>query len=205
VAGFTGASLGENAITLSFATVLLFGLANLLADAVSMGLGNFLSVRADQRAYAFQRDQVRSEIVSEREVMKDKTRVALVAQGLPSEEANELTELYSRNTELWLDYWMDNQLGLTDPSQDKSAITSTVTFLSFVVFGFIPLVPYAFLVQDIEARFISAISFAIGAIILLGLLRWRVTSEKLLNVLVEMLAVGVVAGSVAYAVGTFFR
>ena len=52
VAGFSGAALSNETTTqLSFLVVLLFGLANLFADGVSMGLGNFLSVKSDQDLY----------------------------------------------------------------------------------------------------------------------------------------------------------
>ena len=52
VAGFAGASLSsDNAVQISFLIVLLFGLANLFADAASMGLGNFLSVRSEKDLY----------------------------------------------------------------------------------------------------------------------------------------------------------
>mgnify|MGYP001588355272 FL=1 len=51
VSGFSGAqSLIGNTITPAF-TVLLFGLANLFADSVSMSLGNFISLRSQQDQY----------------------------------------------------------------------------------------------------------------------------------------------------------
>lgn len=48
VAGFTGANNPELMLNKGYMIVLLFGFANLFADATSMGLGNFLSVRTDQ-------------------------------------------------------------------------------------------------------------------------------------------------------------
>jgi len=48
VAGFTGASSSGLLLDKGYLVVLLFGFANLFADATSMGLGNFLSVRTDQ-------------------------------------------------------------------------------------------------------------------------------------------------------------
>src|SRR5690606_15150653 len=58
VSGFSGAALSSDLTTqLSFMLVLLFGLANLFADAVSMGLGNFLSVRSEQDQYRILRDR----------------------------------------------------------------------------------------------------------------------------------------------------
>jgi VIT1/CCC1 family predicted Fe2+/Mn2+ transporter len=50
VAGFSGAQTGPEG-TIPMFVVLLFGFANLFGDASSMGLGNFLSVRADQDVY----------------------------------------------------------------------------------------------------------------------------------------------------------
>ena len=48
VAGFSGANLGDHALNLSIIAVLLFGLANLIADGAAMGLGNYLSVRSEK-------------------------------------------------------------------------------------------------------------------------------------------------------------
>ena len=45
VAGFSGASLGDHTLNISIISVLLFGLANLIADGAAMGLGNYLSIK----------------------------------------------------------------------------------------------------------------------------------------------------------------
>src|SRR6056297_2488855 len=50
VAGFAGAQ-AEGVAQVGGLAVLLFGLANLFADAVSMGLGEFLSLRAQHDLY----------------------------------------------------------------------------------------------------------------------------------------------------------
>ncbi len=47
VSGFVGANSSPEAIPLGIGVVLLFGMANLLADAFSMGIGNYLSQRAE--------------------------------------------------------------------------------------------------------------------------------------------------------------
>ncbi|SVD33554.1 uncharacterized protein METZ01_LOCUS386408, partial [marine metagenome] len=51
VSGFSGANLGNQALNFSILTVLIFGLANLIADGASMGLGNFLSLRSEKKVY----------------------------------------------------------------------------------------------------------------------------------------------------------
>ena len=56
VAGFSGAYTTAHAtLQMSMVTVVLFGLANLFADGAAMGLGSFLSLRAEQSVYQFAR------------------------------------------------------------------------------------------------------------------------------------------------------
>jgi len=61
VAGFAGAG-AEGAAQIGGIAVLLFGVANLLADATAMGLGEFLSARSEQDVYRATRDKELYEI-----------------------------------------------------------------------------------------------------------------------------------------------
>ena len=51
IAGVSGANIGDASLNLSIVSVLLFGLANLIADGAAMGLGNYLSIRSSQKLY----------------------------------------------------------------------------------------------------------------------------------------------------------
>ncbi|WP_454273874.1 VIT1/CCC1 transporter family protein [Roseovarius sp. MBR-154] len=58
MAGFAGVQ-AEGMAEVGAITVLLFGLANLFADGVSMGLGEFLSLRAQHDLYRARRAEER--------------------------------------------------------------------------------------------------------------------------------------------------
>lgn len=62
VAGFAGADVGGIA-EIGGMAVLLFGLANLFADGIAMGLGEFLSARSEQDLYHSVRDKEMHEII----------------------------------------------------------------------------------------------------------------------------------------------
>ena len=62
VAGFAGANSAGN-LQIGYLAVLLFGLANLFADATSMGLGNFLSSRSEQDRFRQEEAKERREII----------------------------------------------------------------------------------------------------------------------------------------------
>ena len=62
VAGFAGAQT-ETPMAVPLTAVVLFGLANLFADAASMGLGNFLALRAEKDVYRREKERELHEIV----------------------------------------------------------------------------------------------------------------------------------------------
>ncbi len=205
VAGFSGSALpGDKMTDLSFMVVLLFGLANLFGDAASMGLGNLLSVRSEKSLYESyrQRELVRVQNNVPEEVQE--TKNILMKKGFSESEATTLSNLYKSNKEYWLDFIMSHKLKMSDPRGENEFLTGFATFLSFVVFGAIPLLPFLFKVNNPSQAFLFSIFATVTALILLGVLKWRVIGGKLTPSLLEVLTVGSVAAVLSYFVGTFF-
>lgn len=204
VAGFTGAQAGEHALPYTFLTVLLFGLANLFADGTSMGLGNYLSVRSAQDVYKGEKEKELQEIEGNPDIEQKETEHILKKRGYSAADAATLASLYRKNPSYWLDFMMNYELELPNPEGENPYITGLMTFVSFLFFGFLPLFPYA-LLQRVDGVFAYAALAAFGALVLLGILRWRVTKEPLVRSVGEVVLLGGVSGGVAFLVGTFFR
>lgn len=202
VAGFTGASASGQVSTIAPVAVLLFGLANLAADGASMGLGNFLSIRADKDVYKTHEAKELHEIRTEPESEKSETMEILQEKGFTKEQAKQLTAIYATNESYWTDFMMKYELEMSDPSGDNPFLTGLATFIAFVVFGFIPLIPY--LLSPTESAFIPSLIATFSALVLLGLLRWKITMENVLRSVSEIVLIGGSAAVLAYLVGTFF-
>lgn len=208
VAGFSGAALSNETTTqLSFLVVLLFGLANLFADGVSMGLGNFLSVRSDQDLYRSARKKEQQEIEGNSEEEFEETITILIDRGYTPEDARAMAELYRKNPAYWLDFMMNHELQMSDPRGDNPMLTGLATFISFLIFGAIPLLPFIFASATADARtvFIYSVFGTFGALISLGLLKWRVVGSSLGKSLAEVVLVGSVAALTAFFVGSLFK
>ncbi len=203
VAGFAGASLSaDTAVQLSFAVVLLFGLANLFADAASMGLGNFLSVRSEQDMYASAQDRERMLLRTETDKELLATVDILQSKGFALEEAKTLAAIYQHNESYWLDFMMMHEHNMADPRHENPAATGLATFLSFMVFGAIPLLPFMIFSEGSTAViFKLSIVGTFVALVILGLLKWKVIGDKLASSLVEVILVGGTAATLAYLVG----
>lgn len=207
VAGFAGAALSNEATTqLSFTVVLLFGLANLFADAASMGLGNFLSVRSEKDLYQAVRDNETDILNSEERGKRNTTTIRIMQEkGFTPEDAATLAAIYQKNDEYWLDFLMLHDQDMTDPRGENEAFTGLATFLSFMIFGAIPLLP--FMLQESADPAVAFTYSVIGtacALVMLGILKWRVIGSAFVASLVEVVAVGGTAAVLAYFVGTFF-
>lgn len=206
VAGFSGAALSNDTTTqLTFLIVLLFGLANLFADGVSMGLGNFLSVRSDQDVYNAAREKEVLEIRTHTNEEVQETIAILLEKGFSQTDAETLAHIYRTNEEYWTDFMMTHELEMSDPRGDNPALTGFATFLAFVVFGSVPLIPFIFSLSS--STFNTFILSCIGtfvALLLLGAVKWRVVGTSFIKSVGEVVIVGGSAAFIAFFVGTFF-
>lgn len=202
VAGFAGAQT-QVAGQLPFLAVLLFGFANLFADGVSMALGNFMSIRSEKDVYKTEKNKETYEIVYNTEMERKESIEILHRKGFSRKQAEDLVAIYMTNKSYWVDFMMNQELELPNPEGDNPFLMSLATFFSFLFFGFIPLVPYVFF-RGQSLFFMSSCTTA-GALILLGILRWRVGKQSFIRSVGEILLLGGVAATVAYFVGTLFK
>lgn len=204
VAGFTGASAGASIATYSIATVLLFGLANLFADGASMGLSNFLSLRAEKDVYKGEQEKEYHEVKNNPDMEKAETIEILVNKGFTEQQAQELTRIYATNQSYWVEWMMNNELELPNPTGENPFLTGLATFSAFIVFGSIPLLPYI-LGMPTQNIFMYSCIAAFSALVVLGLIRFKVTGENILRSVLEIVALGGTSAAIAYFVGTFFK
>lgn len=202
VAGFTGAN--NEVVNIPLVAVVIFGLANLFADGVSMGLGSFLSTRAEKDLYIGEQRKEEHEVEHNINVEKEESAQILVNKGFTPKQAQDLVAIYATNKPFWVNFMMNHELGLADPDEAHPALMGLVTFISFVTFGMIPLIPYLFL-QTTSFLFIYSCLATLTALVVLGSLRYRVTRQSFFRSVLETLLVGSTAASIAYLVGFFFR
>ncbi|GGE25051.1 membrane protein [Primorskyibacter flagellatus] len=199
VAGFAGAR-ADGVAQIGGLAVLVFGLANLFADAVSMGLGEFLSGRAQNDLYHNRREMELQAIAGDPEQERAELFTILCQRGLPPGEADKVTDILLRHPEMMADLMMTYEFGMHDPAEDSPAVNGLFTFGSFVIFGAVPLVPY-FLFDPSQQTFVLSVIATFSALTALGLLRWHATAERMLRTVGETVALGASCAAVAYLVG----
>ncbi|MDF0602734.1 VIT1/CCC1 transporter family protein [Psychromarinibacter sp. C21-152] len=200
VAGFSGAAI-DGAEKIGALAVLVFGLANLMADGVSMGLGEFLSTRSKRDLYDARRRSELSDLLARPEDGRREIAEMLEGRGLSAEDAGVAAGRLVRCPDLAVDLRLAYGTGLADMRTARPAAEGLITFLAFVSFGVIPLVPYFLLDPTRTATFGLSIFATLGALSALGFLRWRATEDSPVAAISETVGVGAICALVAYGTG----
>ncbi|MEU9823732.1 VIT1/CCC1 transporter family protein [Micromonospora chersina] len=123
-------------------SVVLTGAAGLVAGAISMGLGEYTSVRSANEQVAAEVAKERRELERHPEAEARELADAWVARGLPRDLATQVAEAVRRNPEEALRVHVREELGV-DPDEQPSPWAAAVSsFLCFSVGALVPLVTY---------------------------------------------------------------
>jgi len=130
---------------LSRALILIVGFANLMGDAVGMGVGDYLSSRAEDDHTDAERIREAWEMEHFPEFEKKEMRDIYEGKGLSADSAREIVDLLWQDKNTFLDIMMIEELGLKPVDKSVSPLKSSlVTFTSFMIFGGLPMLAYIF-------------------------------------------------------------
>jgi len=197
VAGTVGADLPHSVI-------IILGIANLLADGVSMGAGSFLSIKSEIDQYERLRKEELQEIEADPEIEREEVKSFYAQKGFTGKDLDRTVNILTANKELWVDTMMLEEHGLSRGQTSKPLLHGVATFAGFVFFGSIPLLSYFFSVPP-DMRFTVAVFSAGLALLFVGLTRSYVTRERLIRGAAEILIMGTITAIIAYGVGVALR
>ena len=194
VAGVVGAELPAR-------VVLILGIVNVLADGFSMAAANFSSTRTEIEEYQQKRRMEERHVELHPDGEREEVRQIFESKGFAGEDLDRAVDLITAERERWIDTMMTEEHGL--PSVTRSPVKSAlITFLAFVVCGFVPILPFAMRLAHavlVSIAMTALVFFAIGSIRSL----WSLKSWWYAGL--ETLVVGMIAAGVAYVAGDFLR
>ena len=199
VAGAVGASLESSVI-------IILGFANLLADGFAMSIGAYLSAKSEQANFQKHRAAEYWEVDNIPEDERQEIREIYQAKGFEGELLERVVEVITADRDRWVDVMMKEELKMIEDSKSPFMI-GTVTYLSFLLIGLIPLSVYVidFVWGFPYDTFISACILTSIGFLLVGFLKSYVTETSKLKGILETLLLGALAAAVAYFVGDWLE
>jgi len=193
VAGVIGAS-SESA----HHTVIVAGVAGVIADALSMGSSGFLAAKSEQEVYANEIAMERDEVALMPEVERDELALIYEAKGMSAESAHALATEVMQDPQRMLDEQVQEELGIGDPHMSPLR-EGWVTGLATAVGAMIPVFP--FLVFDGSTAIVVSFVAAMASHWLVGAARSIFTGRSVFRSGLDMFVVGLGVAIVGYFVG----
>ena len=162
--------MGVAGAQVSADTVLVTGLAGLLAGAGSMAMGEWVSVQSARELAGHQLEIEAREIEEIPDEEREELALIYEAKGLDAEQARELAARQIADRSTALDTLAREELGI-DPEElgGSPAVAASTSFVLFAVGAIIPVAPFIFLSGTAAVVVSAALSviglFAIGALI----------------------------------------
>ena len=192
---------------LSVDVILILGFSSVFADAVSMGVGDALSTKAENEYILAEKRREEWELENYPEGEIEEMIDLYESKGLPRQDAETVIKIMAKHKDFFVNVMMAEELELQVPDEDDNPwVEGGVTFASFVFFGTIPLLAYAIFysveLYDSE-RFIVACCLTGVCLFSLGVTKSRFTGQKWYYAGSEIFLLGSAVAGLAYFIGWF--
>ncbi|MFC5995111.1 VIT1/CCC1 transporter family protein [Pseudonocardia hispaniensis] len=182
-------------------TVMITGLAGLLAGAFSMALGEWVSVQSSRELVERQLELEADEIASLPEEEIEELRLIYQARGLPEEEAYSVAKQVMDDPDIALDTLAREELGIDPDERGGNPWTAALTsFGLFAIGAVIPVLPF-FWLGTWPGVLVSAAAGAVG-LFALGAATTLFTGRGMLRSGLRQTALGLIAAAATYGLGT---
>jgi VIT1/CCC1 family predicted Fe2+/Mn2+ transporter len=193
VMGIAGATSGKE-------EVLLAGMAGLLAGALSMALGEWISVKSSQELYENQMQLELEELETNPEGEEKELALIYMTKGIPEAQAKQMAADIMKNQEQAHDMLIKEELGINPEDLKGSAMEAALTsFFLFAIGAIIPVFPFFFL-GGIQAVIASTVMSAFG-LFLIGAAITLFTGKSVWYSGFRQVIFGLIAAAITFGIG----
>ncbi len=179
--------------------VRLAGLAGLIAGSVSMGAGEYVSMKAQSELLEHELDMERRELKRNPKVEIAELAQIYASQGVDPERARLVAEELMADPETALRAHAREELGINPDSLGSPIKAAVSSWASFTLGALVPLLPW-FFAHGNGAVVASVVLGAVSALAV-GAALARFTQRPLWRSALRQLAIAVVAARITFAVG----
>lgn len=193
VMGIAGATGGQK-------EVLLTGIAGLLAGALSMSLGEWISVQSSKELYENQMQLEMEELETNPEGEEKELALIYFSKGIPEDQAKQMAQEIMSDKDRAHEVLIREELGINKEDLQGSAMEAAVSsFILFAIGAIIPVVPFFFL-GGMKAIILSTIMSALG-LFLIGASITLFTGKNVWYSGFRQVLFGLLAAAITFGIG----
>jgi VIT1/CCC1 family predicted Fe2+/Mn2+ transporter len=195
IMGVAGAA-GTNAHS-----IVIAGIAGLLAGGFSMGVGEYVSVRSQRELLDYQIELQRHQLVHTPEQERAILREIYMSKGLPGPEADLIVSRILKDPERAIDTFVREEIGLSAETMGSPVAAGLGSVSAFAIGAFVPLLPFL-IFEGGPAAFILSIAASGLALFAIGLGVSRLTHRRAIWTGLRQAGLGGLAAAVTFAIGS---
>jgi len=185
--------------------IIIMGMANLIADGISMGVSAYMAEKSDVLVYQKRRRSVVRLLEQQIEKASGLVKKHLGHYGFRGKQLDEASEtiLGHNGKETAVDFIMKEEHAMAQEPPNAKTV-GFITFVSFVVVGLVPLVAYLFdSIYNLEGDNLFLVTTILAAVAFAGVgwVKGRIGHTSKLISMFETLVLGAIAAGAAYGVG----
>ncbi|XVF85574.1 hypothetical protein PTKIN_Ptkin17bG0128100 [Pterospermum kingtungense] len=188
---------GLSSANVSSSIIVVAGIAEVVAGAISMGLGGYLAAKCEAEVYNSELKQKHRAIMDDPELEAATTAEILSKHGIEPQESEPAVKALRRNPQLWVDFMMKFELGLEKPDPLRGLISGLTIATSYTVGGSVPLLPY-FLFPVAGEALVASVILTIIALMIFGLAKGYFTGSNPFKSAIQTAFIGAFASAAAY-------
>ena len=181
-------------------SIVIAGVAGLLAGGFSMAVGEYVSVRSQRELLDYQIDLQRHQLHHTPDQERDILMAIYRAKGLSEAEADLIVDRIMKDPERAIDTFVREEIGLSAQTMGSPVAAGLGSLAAFAVGAFVPLLP--FLLLGGPAAFAVSITASGLALFAIGLAVSRLTHRHPLWTGVRQAGLGALAAAVTFGVGS---
>jgi VIT1/CCC1 family predicted Fe2+/Mn2+ transporter len=180
--------------------VLTSGVAGLLAGALSMAAGEYVSVRSQREMYEYQIGLERDELAEYPEEEAEELALIYAARGMDVEQARSLAHTLIKDPAQALDALAREELGLNPNDLGSPWGAAGFSFVSFALGATLPLLPFL-AGATLPGGTLATAGITFGALFAIGMTLSLFTGRSAWRGGLRMAAIGVLAGGATFLIG----
>ena len=192
--------MGVGAASNDSHTVLIAGIAGLLAGAFSMAVGEYISVRSQREVLDYQihleRMQLKEDPASEASILRDIYR----SRGLSDAEADLIVQRVMADHDTAVETFVREEIGLSEQTMGSPTAAGGSSFLAFSLGAIVPVIPYLIVIGT--AAFWASLLVSLAALFAVGAAVSTLTHRPPLLVGARQAGLGLAAAAVTYGIGS---
>jgi VIT1/CCC1 family predicted Fe2+/Mn2+ transporter len=184
--------------------IVIAGIAEIAAGSIAMGLGGYLAGKTEQDHYSSEVKREYDEVENLRHKEIEETKEFFANIGLSPALQQQATDEIAQDKDRWVDFMMKYELGLDKPDPKRATKSALNIGLSYIAGGIIPLSPYFFIADSVDALKISVIATLI-CLFIFGYFKSKITGVNPLMGALKVTLIGAVAAAAAFGVAKLFE